>query len=347
MGAREKLEFPDFRNLGVMLRILVGVEFARVVASYLWVEKGADTYSWVGESGVLFEVTLLMLVLLLYLLSPYLRTARYRVAVASVLGLSVMVAAGLDLFFQGLGYATSGPAKASIAACLSAAAVLRYFYWRQRALSPALAQSRALALQTRIRPHFLFNSLNTVLAVQRSDPALAERLLLDLTELFRVVLAEPRAMVSLDEELRVARAYIEIEQLRLGSRLAVAWDVRGVPRDACMPVLILQPLLENAVWHGIEPSESGGLVAVRIALQGQCLEIEIRNPYPVGKTSASAGNRIALADIEERLALHFDAEARFRVWMRDGEFGVEVRFPLRRSCSGPAGSENDPHFLHV
>ena len=149
----------------------------------------------------------------------------------------------------------------NLAVCAIATGLaLRYFYvtHQWQANVEAEAQSRVRALQARIRPHFLFNSMNTIASLTRSNPKVAEQAIADLSDLFRASLREHRERIPLAHEIEIARAYERVERLRLGERLQVDWQVDGLPMDAKVPALILQPLLENAVYHGIEPLDQGG-----------------------------------------------------------------------------------------
>lgn len=332
-------ELPDFRNLGVMLRILVIAEAANLLSLVAHAPDGFAALLTVANWGLAFEVAALGIVLSLFLLAPWLGRIPYRRAFWLVVGLSALLAAGFD----GWMHAPSGePAlgrglKATLMAALLAVLILFYFNWRQRILSPALAEARLMALQARIRPHFLFNSLNAAVSVVRDNPRLAERVLLDMCDLFRALLAEGRSLVPLEDEIRLARSYLEIECLRLGERLEVVWAIDDVPVDTCVPVLLLQPLLENAVYHGIELRPEGGTISVRIGRKGRMLVIEVRNPVSRGGV-VPPGNRIALANIRERLSLHFDAEALLHASARGAEFVVSVTIPLVRPERAPDGA---------
>jgi two-component system sensor histidine kinase AlgZ len=208
---------------------------------------------------------------------------------------------------------------------------LRYFYiaheWRRTV--EGRARLRIDALQARIRPHFLFNSMNTIASLTRSNPARAEEAVEDLADLFRANLRETRTQIPLKEELEVARLYQRIEELRLGSRLKVKWNVQELPMDTLVPSLVVQPLLENAIYHGIEPLPHGGTVVVSGTRNGDSLELSIANPVqqqPGG--TAHAGNRIALDNIRERLELAYHGRARLDVENRGDEYIVKLTFPL-------------------
>jgi two-component system sensor histidine kinase AlgZ len=208
------------------------------------------------------------------------------------------------------------------------AIALRYFYvtheWRRNIEMQATA--RVHALQARIRPHFLFNSMNTIASLTRSNPALAEEAVQDLADLFRANLSEKRDTITFEQEYEVARTYQRIEELRLGSRLRVDWKVDSLPRKALVPGLMLQPLLENAIYHGIEPQPGGGTVTVTGELSGNLITVVVRNP--VGDfESEREGNRLALANIRERLGLLYGERGLVKSGRFDNEFIVTLRFP--------------------
>ncbi len=206
---------------------------------------------------------------------------------------------------------------------------LRYFYvtseWRRSV--ELEARSRIRALQARIRPHFLFNSLNTVASLTRSDPARAEEAIEDLADLFRVSLSDARAQITLREELEVARIYQRIEQLRLGGRLQVRWKVADLPVDAIVPSLLLQPLLENAIGHGIEPLPEGGTVLVEGTSDGERVTIRISNPVSATAKAVRSGNRMALDNIRQRLELAFPGRASVTVDDGGEQYRVTLQFP--------------------
>ncbi len=208
------------------------------------------------------------------------------------------------------------------------AIALRYFYvtheWRRNIEMQATA--RVHALQARIRPHFLFNSMNTIASLTRSNPSVAEQAVQDLADLFRANLSEKRETITLAEELEVARTYQRIEELRLGPRLRVVWKIDPLPSNALVPGLMLQPLLENAIYHGIEPRPEGGEVTVSGELSGKLITIIVRNP--VGDyNSEREGNRLALANIRERLELLYGEAGLVKAGRFDAEYIVTLRFP--------------------
>ncbi len=161
----------------------------------------------------------------------------------------------------------------------------------------------------------------------RSEPRRAERALEDLADLFRVLMSENRTLAPIAEEVELARQYLAIETLRLGEeRLRVAWSIEAMPGDALVPPLMLQPLVENAVYHGIEPSPDGGEVTIDVRRDGRQLVMTLANPLPA-ESRQTVGNRMAIANIRERLQLHFDAEASMRSEVSDGRYRVTIRMP--------------------
>lgn len=213
------------------------------------------------------------------------------------------------------------------------AMVLRYFFvageWRRNVVLESKARIRAL--QARIRPHFLFNSMNTIAALTRSDPERAEEAIEDLADLFRATLGEAENRIPLKEELEVARIYQRMEQLRLGDRLHVRWEIEDLPMRALIPGLTVQPLLENAIYHGIEPLPKGGDITVKgYRDEKGRLQLSISNPISA-TPGTHVGNHVALDNIRRRFALSFEQPGEVRVEHDDSTFKVTLIFPEEMS----------------
>jgi two-component system sensor histidine kinase AlgZ len=216
---------------------------------------------------------------------------------------------------------------------LISALVLRYFYvqhqWKEQVRSESRA--RVQALQARIRPHFLFNSLNTIASLTATNPAQAEDAVEDLADLFRITMRDSGGRISLAREIEIAKRYLHIESLRLGDRLQVEWNLDAIP-EVAVPALILQPLLENAVYHGVEPMSSGGRIRVGILQRGKRLLMEVENPVPSNRTfSHHRGNRVAHENIRERLRLAFGRAARLETDDRGTSYRASVHLPVEQS----------------
>jgi len=247
-----------------------------------------------------------------------------RAAVVLVLGAAAALAAWAPLWWAGLAPVAGG---LRVAAVLLAGAGFAALLWawldmRSRIWHPANASARLAELQSRIQPHFLFNALNTALALVRVDPTRAESVLEDLAQLFRTALADSGASVTLMEEIELARRYLAIEQIRFGKRLQVQWDIASADTRvsaARVPPLVLQPLVENAVRHGVEPSARGGRVRVQAAVQRGQVVVLVSNT--VGDEPGNPGHGMALHNVRERLRLLHDVGAQCDVWREPGPDG--------------------------
>jgi two-component system, LytTR family, sensor histidine kinase AlgZ len=196
---------------------------------------------------------------------------------------------------------------------------------RAKGRLPAETAARLAELQARIRPHFLFNSLNSAIALVREDPGRAENLLEDLSELFRHVLVAKTDAATLAEEVQVARHYLDIEQVRFGERLRVQWSIDPDAGKAKVPALFLQPLVENAVKHGVEPSPTGADVKVTTQRRGSVVVIKVTNTVPAGQ--GRPGNGVALGNVRDRLRLLHDMQAQFQTALVDGRYQVRMEVP--------------------
>lgn len=321
---------PDLRNLGTLLRILLALNGAAVVTALVREPRWEGLPAAIVTAAGALQPPLLLTLAVLYGIGPALARQPYRSGVTVVAG--VAVAATLLFHFAAHGFAPELHVSLArgIVLALLAVAVLAYYFWlRARALSPAIVEARLQALQARIRPHFLFNAINGVLSLVRSDPRRAEEALHDMADLFRVLMRDNRDLAPLCDEVELCRQYLALEKLRLGERLVVDWNVKSMPEDALAPPLVLQPLLENAVYHGIEPSTTPGTISVNIFVTRGEVHAILRNPYREDGGRHHRGNRMALANIRERLALHFDAEASLQSRTTRDSYEVHIRMPYR------------------
>ncbi|NOX09830.1 MAG: sensor histidine kinase [Gammaproteobacteria bacterium] len=210
------------------------------------------------------------------------------------------------------------------------AVVLRYFYmqyqWRQQIKTEALA--RFHELQARIRPHFLFNSLNTIISLIRVQPDQAEEAVQDLADLFRVSLGDQDGRISLAREMEIVRHYLHIESLRLGDRLQVEWAIDKLPMELMVPPLLLQPLVENAVYHGIEPMLEVGTIQISGEQQEGMIRIVIENPVDASASPVSRGHQIAIDNIKQRLMICYGGVARLTAECSEGVFKVLLEIPV-------------------
>lgn len=237
-------------------------------------------------------------------------------------------------------------ARTAVVGAIVAGMVLRYLFVQQRLRSREQSELRLRlqALQSRIRPHFLFNSMNIIASLIETDPETAEGVVEDLSELFRASLNEAGNQVPLQMELDLCDRYVRIEQLRLGDRLAIDWDTDPIPHGIEIPLLTLQPLIENAIYHGIQPRPDGGTIEVRLAIDDEQVEVRITNPMPAPeqiRNRHTQGNRMALANIRSRLAVLYGADAQLEAGVQGERFVTRLRYPVRRApaqeADGPQG----------
>lgn len=321
---------PNFCNLGIMLRMVLIVNALCFAAAF--VRGGtSDVMNQFLTISVVAQPAIIVSQLLACALRPWLAKLQYWRGVSAIFALEALIGAAFWFLVRNSPMAAPSPDPWQFAFlfAFATATVLLYFDLRSRALSPALIEARLQALQARIRPHFLFNSINAVLSLIRDEPRRAERMLEDMSDLFRVLMADNRRLVPLDDEIALSKKYLEIEQIRLGDRLIVEWQIEQRAEAARVPPLILQPLVENAVYHGIEPRNEPGVLSISVVSRGKQFEIRVVNPFHPGSTHVS-GNRMAIANIRERLQLHFDAEAELAAEVAGDRYIVTILIPTER-----------------
>lgn len=325
---------PNFRNLGVVLRIVVIVNGLALFVTLTQATSLQDLWQRIVYGSAFLQPVLLACLLVLYALNEILVRLTYRQGIAGVMLIVAFLSwaiarLGGDLF-ESPGEYGAFHVWQLIALSMSVAALaLAYFRLRAHSLSPALADARLQALQARIRPHFLFNSINAVLGIVRSDPKRAEGALEDMADLFRMAMSDIQELVTLKKEVELTKQYLALEKLRLGDRLNINWQLEEMPQDALIPPLILQPLLENAVYHGIEPLHEGGGIDIKIYRNGKELHLDVYNPYQPNDKSHD-GNKMALLNIRERLSLLFDVEASYSVDAGLDYYRVHITIPYVR-----------------
>lgn len=325
-----KTRLPDLRNLGILLRVLILVNVLALMAAILKENTVNGIITTFIQLSTAILPILIMSLLSIYSIYPFLRRLQYWLGVT--ISMCIVIFFASLVFWLGqqvlqLDFEAS-LMRSWLLAVLFTGVCFAYFHQRDRALSPAVTEARLQALQARIRPHFLFNCINAVLSIIRTNPKGAESALEDMSDLFRVLMADNRELVPLSQELALCRQYLALEKLRLDERLQIVWQVDEAANNALVPPLVLQPLLENAVYHGIEPLSEGGTVSVHILAKRNEIHIQLMNPY-TPETSHHKGNKMALGNIKERLALHFDAEARLSSKVIDHQYQVDILIPQR------------------
>jgi hypothetical protein len=200
-----------------------------------------------------------------------------------------------------------------------------------------LAQDAELrALRAQLNPHFLFNSLNSISALTTIDPSKARSMCILLSDFLRgsLRLGEKR-LVSLSEEVDLLKAYLSIEQIRFGSRLQVAWEIDPATAQEPVPALLLQPLVENAIKHGIAGLTEGGIVRIMARREGKVLELRVENPVDED-TPVVHGLGIGLRQVRSRLQMRFGDRMRFEAGIADGVHRVTMIFPAQEHSEAEA-----------
>ena len=316
----------DACHIGVILRAVLFVEAVMAVGA-MFGAAGATDWLWRAAllSGAALPATLAWLIAACSLKT---RLARLPAAAQQLSGLVLGALAGLYgcalLALVGVPGATPWVASAFAGALLSAALVAA-LVMRAKGRMPAATTAQLAQLQARIRPHFLFNTLNSAIALVRQDPERAEAILEDLSELFRQALVEQGESVALAREIELARRYLDIEQVRFGDRLEVEWALDPAAGSARVPPLLLQPLVENAVKHGVEPSASGAQVKISTQRRGGTVVIKVTNTVPSGQ--GQPGHGVAQDNVRERLRLLHDVQGQFQTALKDGVYQVRMEIP--------------------
>ena len=321
----------DACQVGVVLRTVLVVQAVLAVVMMFFEDS---LIAWGAKlalvTGGALPGTLLWLVVtcsLKHQLQRLPRSGQYAAGIG--LGAGAGIYAVLMLLLAAAISTTSAPWLASgFAGALFAAALVAALEWRAKGRTPAATAAKLAELQSRIRPHFLFNTLNSAIALVRQEPARAEALLEDLSDLFRAALAEHGESVTLEQEIDLAKNYLSIEQVRFGERLQVQWQLDPAANLAKLPPLLLQPLVENAVHHGVEPSAQGGNIVISTKRENRKVVVLISNSLPDKALTASAGQGMALNNVRGRLSLLHDIESSFQAGVKDGHYVVRMELPL-------------------
>ncbi len=329
---------PNFLTPGALLMLMAAAELIVLIALLIGDASAAGFWHRFAPASLLAQWLAVCVAFGLSLLAP--RLAGLSNAVSALIALAlvgiitflcVLLAASAQSIISPADAQTLTPAFAlriAIVGVLVSAAGLRYAYVQRQWVLEVQANARVKveALTARIRPHFLFNSMNTLAALIAIDPSRAEQVVEDLSELFRAALKAGEVDIPLAEELALAQHYLRIEQLRLGARLHVEYDLVDVPAELKLPSLLLQPLVENAVYHGIQPLAAGGTIRLSTHIEAGLLKITVENPFD--PLLCKPGNGMAQANIAARLRLAFGAKANLQTHAFEGRYVAILTLPL-------------------
>jgi two-component system sensor histidine kinase AlgZ len=328
---------PDLCSVTALAAlVLMGELLALVLVLAL---DGLSDFSWqrLGLVSLVIQWVILPCAAVLCRLRPYLAKLPHKhagaisfIAVLGVLGLVMGIQRYVRALLLQADFDWWGLASDCLLGAICAGVVLRYAYLQQQLYNQQQAElgARIEALQSRIRPHFLFNSMNSLASLIAVDPDRAERLVEDLCVLFRASLADPK-LVPLSQEIQLSQRYLEIEALRLGERLQQQWQQQGTLEDIQVPSMLLQPLLENAVLHGVAQLREGGTITVAVKTEGGVLYIDIENPLPAETVHFTReSNGMAVENIRQRLAAYYGDRFKFTAGRVGDHYRVQLQLPL-------------------
>ncbi|WP_286816138.1 sensor histidine kinase [Marinobacter sp. UBA3607] len=326
---------PDLCRVRAVFLMLVTSELFVLVLSIVQAEQGWIDWNYFGLLSLFVQWTTLTSAALICLLRPRLAHMGIAGATLAIVTLVLLDVLAFSLFADKVlnpqpgGILWQSIAKKLLLALLITLMVLRYFYlqhqWQQQ--QEAEMQARLTSLQARIQPHFLFNSMNTIASLIDSHPELAEEAVLDLSELFRASLRTTEQLVPLSRELELCQRYLAIEGLRLGERLALDWAIEPGLEQQAIPPLTLQPLVENAIYHGIQPRAEGGTVRIEVSAKDRFVYLLVQNPAPEAGESRHSGNHIALDNTLARLRALFGESAVLKRSRQNDIYTVTLRLP--------------------
>lgn len=339
------LFLPDLCNIRVLLLVII---IAEMLAFILTLAGSTPRQGWqdLGLISLFVQWVALLSVLLLCLTRPWLaKFENQQAGIISFFLINLITILVTEICFNYVAISSIDRSPAGhlnlvlrnlgISVIVSLL-TLRYFYLQYQSSKSILAEntSRIEALQARIRPHFLFNSMNIIASLTRSNPKLAEQAVENLAQVFRASLSDTRKQISLQEEISICKSYLQIETLRLGERLKVDWQVASVAEKDMIPPLLLQPLIENAVIHGIEPLMEGGTIYISVQRkqENKVLEIEVTNPYADSNEQqvlVNKGNQLALNNINQRLDALYEGESHLTINKAENSYIVTIAIPVR------------------
>lgn len=347
---------PELCKIESLLVVLIATELLAIMFSLLHIEGLLPWFLRLGQYSLYMQWIAIVSSFAICLSRPWLASIKPTVAMVIATAITPIAAGlvaivvwyifdGSELYEAVIGVSLPRMLGHTLLIALIMNAIcLRYIYilqqWRQRIV--LANEARLQALQAKVRPHFLFNTMNTISAVLHEDPHKAEKAIIDLCRLFRASL-NSEADGSLQDELELCRSYLALEQLRLGSRLQVNWQIGNIPENAALPRLMLQPLLENSVYHGIETLIDGGTISISGSYEGNQIHIEIRNDIGRQQPNRSwQGHHQGLAIAKAGMQSAFGSAAKFSYQQASQHYLVSISFPyIEATNTTTSDSEKD------
>lgn len=331
---------PDFSNYWSLLKVLFVSLFFCIIYSFTQIQGASQFYVEFWKNVKTFSPYILTQLILLYVFAQQISRMRSTNAIFFILFLNFLCVYGissandrsLEKFFLNWDVAVAK-------FCVSFGLLfffLIYFDWREKNIHPSHIKAKLSFLQSKMHPHFLFNTLNSIMSLIKREPDKAKKMLANLATLLRASLKEDAnsVMGKFKDELQLCNQYLEIEQMRLGDRLKVVWEIDEKCLDAQLPKLTIQPLLENSILHGIQNLMEGGVIDVKIQSVGNRIKIAIKNPRlePTEENKRTmldkdGHNNISMDNLSQRLNIYFDGDVSFTVREKSTSYEVDINIP--------------------
>lgn len=329
---------PDFSDIWNIIKIFSVSFLICIIYSFSKIYKASDIFFMLEINMKTFTPYVVTMLLFLYFSSSFLKKINQAIAICVIFLLNILsvyfvfssVNKDFLLFFQNLDIVMDQLAVSFGILFF----FLIYFDWHEKNLDPANTIAKLTFLQSKMRPHFLFNTLNSVNSLIKKDPDKARKMINNLSELLRVSIKDEdvKEMYELKNEISICEKYLEIESIRLGSRLNIVWNKNDNSLQAKVPKLFLQPIIENAILHGIQNIESGGTVEISLYKNlNDKLIIEVKNPIPKNEDIKNSkdlkGNNISISNIKERLKIYYRGDIIFNLKKSEEFFYVFMELP--------------------
>jgi two-component system sensor histidine kinase AlgZ len=333
--AEDVFFIPDLCKVQTVLFLLILTQLLSLVLCFAVSTETLINWELLGYLSLFCHTLALSFAAIMCLSRPFLKKKKTSVVAVYFLGTNLVITISISWLssYALIPYLFQHPEvfviKTSIISSIIACILLRYFYlqaqWKEQKQSEL--KSRIQALQARIRPHFLFNSMNSIASLIATNPQQAEDAVLDLCSLFRATLNNQQTLIPIEEEIELCKRYLNIEALRLGDRLKLNWHIQAPSKKIQIPPLTLQPLFENAIYHGIQPRTEGGTITLITEEKNNSLSIMISNPFSESNHKHE-GNHIALDNIRSRIQAIFGDHAILKTSIYNNIFTVTLRIPI-------------------
>lgn len=327
---------PDFRDFRQLLKILIGILYIMCVFSFIGLEHMSEYFSRLNSTIIFIYPFIIIELVLLWLSNNIIKKISPFSKIIFLIGVTILDIYIIESLTKGNFYFFDGNLEPLISESIVGLGLLFffliYFDWNEKNNNPDQLKAQLLALQSKMQPHFLFNTINTIVYLIKNDPSKARKMLIDLAEIFRANLFDnDDNMTTIDSEINISKKYLEIERIRLGERLNVVWNINPNIDKYKMPKFILQPLIENSVLHGIQNLESGGKIEVSIECKNKYINFVVVNDFNKLSTIKKRGNGVSLKNMEKRMNMIYNSDFHMNESHEDGKYKTEIKIPMEKN----------------